>query len=82
MKLLRSLADSGKGIVAVTHELSMAFGFSDVITVMDDGKILMQDTPNAVYRSGIIEDIFKVKIEIDVDKGSFGYCLNNVTNGQ
>ena len=82
MKLLRSLADSGKGRVAVTHELSMAFGFSDVITVMDDGKILMQDTPNAVYRSGIIEDIFKVKIEIDVDKGSFGYCLNNVTNGQ
>lgn len=62
MKTLRSLADGGKGITAVMHDLPLAFGFSDEIAVVKDGKIAMCDSPENVCKSGIIKEIFGVEL--------------------
>ena len=40
-------------IVVVTHELDSAFKIADRITVLDQGKILMSDTVDAVKNSKI-----------------------------
>ncbi|MBQ8004190.1 MAG: ABC transporter ATP-binding protein [Oscillospiraceae bacterium] len=62
MKTLRELAGEGKGVVAVLHDLPMAFDFSDELAVLHGGRIALRDTPQRVSASCEIEDIFGVKI--------------------
>ncbi|MBP3605116.1 MAG: ABC transporter ATP-binding protein [Clostridia bacterium] len=72
MRILRKLADSGKGIVTVMHDLPIAFDFSDKLTVMSNGKIIAYGTPSEICKSHIVEDIFGVKIK-QVQKGKYLY---------
>ena len=63
MRLLRELADGGKGIVAVLHDLPLAFDFSDTLAIMNNGTIATQATPSEISSSRIIENIFGVEIK-------------------
>ena len=72
MRILRKLADSGKGIVTVMHDLPLAFDFSDRLAVMNNGMISIQATPSEISESHIVEDIFGVKIK-QVQKGKYLY---------
>ena len=72
MRILRKLADSGKGIVTVMHNLPIAFDFSDKLTVMSNGKIIAYGAPSEICESHIVEDIFGVKIK-QVQKGKYLY---------
>ncbi len=62
MKLLRTLADHGKGIVAVMHDLPMAFDFSDEILVLKNGRTRIQAKPNEIYTSSAIQEVFNVQL--------------------
>lgn len=62
MKLLRELAQQGKGIVAVMHDLPMAFEFSDEIMVVDNGRTVMISSPDEICASSVIEDVFGVQV--------------------
>ena len=74
MRILRKLADSGKGIVTVMHDLPLAFDFSDTLTVMNNGGIIACGTPSELCNLPIIEDIFGVKIkQMQDDKYSYQY---------
>ena len=74
MRILRKLADSGKGIVTVMHDLPLAFDFSDTLTVMNNGKIIACGTPSELCNLPIIEDIFGVKIkQMQDDKYTYQY---------
>ena len=72
MRILRKLADSGKGIVTVMHNLPLAFDFSDTLTVMNNGGIIACGTPSEICESHMVEDIFGVKIK-QVQKGKYLY---------
>ncbi len=73
MKLLRNLADSGKGIVTVMHDLPLAFDFSDEILIINDGKAALSATPKEISASNAIEDIFGVKIKFLSGKSYYQY---------
>lgn len=78
MKTLRLLADNGKGIVAVMHDLPLSFGFSDSIAVMREGKIAVCDTPLNVCGSGIIREIFDIDLQYSADENSYHYKYTKV----
>lgn len=63
MKTLRALAARGKGVVAVMHDLPLAFGCADRIVVLQNGGIAACDTPEKVCKSGLIRDIFGVELQ-------------------
>ena len=63
MRILRELANSGKGIVTVMHDLPLAFDFSDTLAVINNGTIATQVTPGEIIDSHITQDIFGVKIK-------------------
>ena len=68
MKLAKELAQSGKAVVMVLHDLGQAFHVADKIVVMDDGRVKACGEPEEVYASGVVEDVFGVnlnKVEID-----------------
>ena len=63
MKTLRSLADNGKGVVTVMHDLPLAFGCSDIIAVLKDGEIFDFDRPKNVCEKGVIKEVFGVELK-------------------
>lgn len=76
MKTLRSLADSGKGIAAVMHDLPLAFGFSDEIAVVKEGGIALWGSPEKICQSGIIKEIFGVELLHNDKEGYYYYKLS------
>lgn len=62
MKTLRSLAESGKGIAVVMHDLPLAFSFSDKVAVIDSGTLACIDTPKNICASGMVEEIFNIPL--------------------
>lgn len=61
MQTLRKLADGGKGIVTVMHDLPLAFTYCDEILLLDGGKVLAQDTPREVRTH--VEKVFGIGLE-------------------
>lgn len=78
MKTLRTLADSGKGIVAVMHDLPLAFTFSDLVVVINNGKIAGIGTPNELCEKNVIKELFNISLEYDEKTCSYSYlfCKN------
>ena len=73
MKILRQLADSGKGVAAVMHDLPLAFTFSDRIILMGDGAILYSGNPETLCDSPALEQIFGITLHRSADGRSFHY---------
>lgn len=75
MQTAHSLAQSGKAVVMVLHDISLALREADRIAVFKEGRLLCCDTPDEVYRSGMIQQVFKVGIHrADTPHGTLYYC--------
>ena len=72
MRILRRLADSGKGIVTVMHDLPLAFDFSDELAVIHNGSIAECAEPGDMCQSSVIKDIFDIRVE-RMDNNQFYY---------
>lgn len=74
MKLCRKLADEGKAVVTVLHDLPAALKYADEIFVMSDGNIAAHGTPEEVYGSGILNEVFDTVIKrVDSPDGAVYY---------
>lgn len=60
--LTKRLRDSGKAVISVLHDVNMAFTYSDKIAVIDEGELVLFDTPENAAKSGTIENVFGVKL--------------------
>ncbi len=65
--LLDQLRKSGKTIVAVLHDLDYALRLSDWILLLRDGKLLKQGTPQEIWESGLLTEVFHVNAGQAVD---------------
>ena len=74
MRTLRGLADGGKGVIAVLHDLPLAFSYSDLTAVIDGGRAVMSGSPLEVCRSGIISRVFGAELVCDEERRQFGYA--------
>lgn len=74
MRILRSLSSDDRSVTAVLHEIDLAMRYADRICVMDKGKAAFFGTPDEVYSSGILEDVFGVKTgRIEGENGYYYY---------
>lgn len=67
LNLCRSLQRDGKTVVAVLHDLNLAFRYADHLVVMRDGSILAQGRPNDVVTDELITAVFDLPCRIIVD---------------
>lgn len=58
LKLARRLQRGGRTVVAVLHELDLAFRFATHLVVMKDGHVVATGAPAEVVTSELIEDVF------------------------
>lgn len=78
LQLARELAHSGKYVIMVVHDLSLALGNADQIVLMQSGRLTGQGTPEEVYGSGMLDLIFGVNVRRFQDGDSWHYfCTVN-----
>lgn len=73
--LARTLAQDGKAVVMVLHDLNLALNCADVVAVMDQGELRQVGTPEEVYRSGVLEQVFRVSVRSVEVEGSRQYLF-------
>ena len=60
MDLARQMARSGKTVVLVLHDLTLALEHADHLAVMHDGTIAVSGAPEDVYQSGRLREVFGI----------------------
>ena len=71
----KALAGEGKAVVLVLHDISLALREGDCIGVFQEGKLLCCDTPDSIYESSVMEQVFGVGIHrMDTPHGAQYYC--------
>lgn len=74
MEIARQLTALGKAVVMVLHDLDLAMRYAHQIAVMQDGKIRICASPEAV--SGTLEQVFRIRMgRMDTPNGTQYYFL-------
>lgn len=69
MHMARLLAEEGKSVVMVLHDLCLAMRCADRILLLSDG-IAADGSPDEVYSTGLIDKVFNIKLcRIMTDRG-------------
>ena len=62
LQLTRRLAETGKAVLAVLHDLPLAMEHADRIAVLHEGRLSAVGTPDTVFRSGCVDEVFGVRL--------------------
>lgn len=73
MSMAKSLAEKGKAVVMVLHDLSQALRVADKVIVIDNGEVVKVGTAEEVYESGILPKVFGVGLERVLTKSGWHY---------
>lgn len=63
MELLLSLRSENRTVVAALHDLSLAMEYADHIILMQDGRLVQSGSPEEIFASGLLGEVFGVKAE-------------------
>ncbi|MBR7147414.1 MAG: ABC transporter ATP-binding protein [Firmicutes bacterium] len=63
MEQARMLADEGKAVVMVLHDLPLALEHADQLVVMDHGTVVAAGCPETVYHGGYLNEVFGVNVK-------------------
>lgn len=62
MEIARTLADEGKAVVLVLHDLRMALQEADVVVLLKEGELVCVGSPDKIYESGMLKEVFGVEV--------------------
>lgn len=62
MAVAHRLADQGRAVVLVLHDLCLAMRTADVLAVLDEGGVRQAGPPEAVYQSGVLDKAFGISL--------------------
>ncbi len=76
MQTARELAQKGKAVVLVLHDLSLALGGADRVAVFAEGTMRCLDTPEKIYESGVLDEVFGVSVHsVETPYGKQYFCI-------
>ena len=76
--LIRELAEQGKTIIMVVHDLAMAARYSDHLIAMKSGEIVAQGSPKEVITPTILDNLYGVQCDLMEDPSTGAPVLLNV----
>lgn len=75
MEHARFLSESGKAVVMVLHDLSLAMQVADRIAVMDNGHIIQTGNPEEIFTSRCLDSVFHVNVRrVQTSNGWHYFC--------
>ena len=76
MQTARELAEAGKAVVLVLHDLPLAMSGADKVAVFEKGELIACDVPEHIYESGILNRVFEVSVHcMQTEHGRQYYCM-------
>lgn len=63
-EMIRKVAESGRTVLTVTHEINEALAFSDRILALSDGNLLFDGTPDGILNGNVLETLFGCRFEV------------------
>ena len=63
MKQARALAEEGKAVVLVLHDLSLALEYADFLAVLCEGRCIFQGSPEDAFLEGSLSSAFGVNLK-------------------
>lgn len=67
LRAMRDLANQGKTVVVVLHDLAAAAAYADNVVVLSSGRVFAQGAPDQVLSAGRISAIYDTDVEILYD---------------
>ena len=64
MRLIRELSSSGRAVVVVVHDLSLAAAFADRVGLLVDGRLLALGAVSEVMTPELLSDAYDVPIHV------------------
>ena len=78
MQTARSLAEKGKAVVMVMHDIPLAMQYADRICVLSNGSLLECASPTEVYSSGVLDSVFNISLKMmQTEDGPQYYCAES-----
>jgi iron complex transport system ATP-binding protein len=75
LRLTHRLASEGKAVVLVLHDLTQALAWADDVAVLSGGQLQQVGTPEAVFQSGVVEQVFGITLRrFQTQRGWRYYC--------
>ena len=65
MKTVREIAQQGRAVVVVVHDLSVAAGYADRVAMVVEGKIEAVGSPHDVITAQRVSDVYGVAVDIE-----------------
>lgn len=62
MDTARRLADEGRAVAIVTHDLPLALRRADRLALMQAGSLRLLGTPQEIFESGAVDEVFGVRL--------------------
>ena len=66
MTTVRDIANQGRAVVVVVHDLSVAAGYADRVAMLDSGRLEAIGAPREVIGSERVSRIYGLEVDIDV----------------
>lgn len=60
--IVKKLSEEGKTVLLVLHDILLALKISDKIAALQDGRIIGCGTPEEILESGVVEEMYGVKV--------------------
>jgi len=60
MRLIRRVANSGRGVLAVLHDLNLAAAYADRVVLMREARVVEAGPPADVLRADLLESVFDI----------------------
>ena len=73
VQMTKRLAEQGKAVVMVLHDLCMAMQTADRIAVFDHGSVARMGRPEEVYDSGILDAVFDIRLKRTMTEDGWQY---------
>jgi iron complex transport system ATP-binding protein len=64
MRVIRGLADGGRGVATVLHDLNAASRYADRVALMAAGRILAEGPPADVYDASLLSDVYQEPLRV------------------
>lgn len=76
MRVARRLADEGKAVVLVLHDLCLSLRTADKVAVLCDGTLEQMGTPDEIYEDGVLDRVFGIRLNrVETESGPQYFIL-------
>lgn len=67
LRIARSLADRGRAVIAVLHDLSLAGAYADDVAMLSRGRLVAHGSPTEVFTEERVEEVYETPVRVMTD---------------